>query len=91
MLLVVGLGNPGAEYEKTNHNAGFRVLDEIAQKQGHSFQKKVDCDSLVCKFKCGGNDIILAKPQTYMNNSGLAVKGLVKKYKISPQLFNTHT
>jgi len=82
MLLVVGLGNPGKEYENTNHNAGFRVLDILAKDFDQKFGKRVDCDSIVCKFKCAGEDIILAKPQTYMNNSGLSVKGLVKKYKI---------
>lgn len=82
MLVVVGLGNPGKEYEKTNHNIGFRVLDRVAKQIGVSFEKKVQCNSLVAKFGVGENKVILAKPQTYMNNSGLAVIELVNKYKL---------
>ena len=82
MLLIVGLGNPGAEYAETNHNAGFRVVEKLANNLGVNFGKKIDCDSLTAKFKKDGKDFVLAKPQTYMNNSGFAVKGLVKKYKV---------
>lgn len=82
MFLIVGLGNPGVEYEQTNHNVGFRVVDEVAKIYGGKFGKKPDCDSLTCKFKANGEEIVLAKPTTYMNCSGLAVKGLVKKYKV---------
>lgn len=85
MFLVVGLGNPGAEYENTNHNVGFRVVDNIANCFNAKFGKKIDCDSLTSKFKVDGEDVILAKPLTYMNNSGFAVKGLIKKYKINPK------
>lgn len=83
MLLVVGLGNPGKEYEKTNHNAGFRVVDEVASKLNVKFEKKPVCDSLVAISGVGENKVILAKPQTYMNNSGLSVVQLVKKYNIN--------
>ena len=82
MLVIVGLGNPGKEYEKTNHNIGFRVLDRVAKELGVSFDKKIICNSQIASFGVGENKIILAKPQTYMNNSGLAVSELVNRYKI---------
>ena len=82
MLVIVGLGNPGKEYEKTNHNIGFRVLDRVAKEIGANFEKKVQCNSLIATYGVGENKVILAKPQTYMNNSGLAVSELVNKYKI---------
>lgn len=85
MKIFVGLGNPGKEYEKTNHNVGFRVLDNVAHKMGVKFEKKHVCNSMVAVCGVGDNRIILAKPQTYMNNSGVAVKGLIDKYKINPQ------
>lgn len=84
MLVIVGLGNPGAEYEKTNHNIGFRVLDRVTATLGLKFEKKEVCRSLVAISGVGENRVIFAKPQTYMNNSGLAVKDLVKKYNIDP-------
>lgn len=82
MKIVVGLGNPGKEYEKTNHNAGFLVLDEVAKHFNEKIEKK-DCKSLVCSFFVNGEKFLLAKPQTFMNNSGGAVQELVHKYKIN--------
>jgi len=83
MLLIVGLGNPGEEYTQTNHNIGFRVVEKIANHFNKKFEKRIVCDSQVAKFSYGENEIVLAKPQTYMNLSGKAVKGLVKKYNIN--------
>ncbi|MFA5994909.1 MAG: aminoacyl-tRNA hydrolase [Patescibacteria group bacterium] len=74
MKLIVGLGNPGKQYEKTRHNIGFRVLDEICDNW--TLQKS--CQALICK----NDTIIYAKPQTFMNLSGLAVKKLWQFYKI---------
>ena len=85
MLVIVGLGNPGKEYEKTNHNIGFRVLDRVAQNLGIKFDKKICCQSIVASYSVGQNKVILAKPQTYMNNSGLAVNELIHKHKIDPK------
>lgn len=82
MLLIVGLGNPDKEYEKTNHNIGFRVLDGVVKELGTSFDKKEVAKSKIAVYGVGENKVIFAKPQTYMNNSGLAVKELVKKYNI---------
>ena len=80
--LVVGLGNIGKEYEKTVHNMGFMVIDELASKLSQKFSKK-ECNSEVAKFRFNGKDVLLAKPTTYMNASGIAIKGLRNKYKLS--------
>ena len=85
MYIIVGLGNPDKEYEKTNHNIGFRVIDKVTQNLGVKFDKKVICKSLVATYGVGENKIIFAKPQTYMNNSGHAVGELVRKYNIDPK------
>lgn len=83
MLLIVGLGNPGEEYKNTNHNIGFRVIDNVAEAFNRKKENKPICDSIVYKFTVNGQEIILCKPLTYMNNSGKAVKGLVKKYGVN--------
>lgn len=79
--LIVGLGNIGKEYEKTNHNMGFIVLDMIADEFNVGVKKNT-CSSLIAEFNHAGQKVILAKPTTYMNNSGVAVKSLVKKFNI---------
>ncbi len=82
--LLVGLGNPGADYVDTRHNAGFWLIDEIAAQQGASFrfEKRYNADE--CKFRAHGRDVFLLKPQTFMNRSGQAVAGLARYYKIAP-------
>ena len=84
LRLIVGLGNPGADYVDTRHNAGFWLIDEIAAQQGVSFrfEKRYNADE--CKFKAHGRDVFLLKPQTFMNRSGQAVAGLARYYKIAP-------
>ena len=79
--LIVGLGNIGKEYENTNHNMGFMVLDKVLSRFGVNLKKNM-CSSLVCEFNYNGEKIVLAKPTTYMNASGIAVKSLVKKFNI---------
>ncbi len=81
MWLIVGLGNPGLQYEKTRHNAGFMAADILAEKQGAQFNKH-KFEAVYADFKIGDSRILLAKPQTYMNNSGSAVTALLKFYKI---------
>lgn len=81
MKLIVGLGNPGKEYELTRHNCGFRVLDEFANMVDVDFNKE-DFDGIYAKFKIDNDDIILFKPLTYMNLSGIAVQKIVHFYKI---------
>lgn len=80
--IVVGLGNPGRKYEKTPHNAGFDIVFKFAEKLKTEKFKKLK-DSLVSWVDIKGDRIILALPQTFMNNSGVAVRQLLNEYKIS--------
>lgn len=78
--LIVGLGNPGAEYEETRHNIGFKVVDTIAQKNGASFEVSRLGEVSTVRFK--GRSLILLKPSTFMNLSGKAVRYWMDKEKI---------
>lgn len=80
-LLVVGLGNPGPKYAATRHNVGFMAVDELARRHGLRFSTKQG-DSEIARGEIGGTRVILAKPQTYMNNSGRAVGALARFYKL---------
>lgn len=82
MKLVVGLGNPGLKYEQTRHNAGFWVIDNYADKHGVSIDKP-KFNALIGEFQMGGEKILLAKPMTYMNDSGVAVSQILNFYKMS--------
>ena len=84
MYLIVGLGNPEKQYEKTFHNMGYIAVGDAAEALGAKFKKK-ECESSVAEAYAGGEKIILARPLTYMNNSGRAVKQLMSKYKIPPE------
>jgi PTH1 family peptidyl-tRNA hydrolase len=79
--LIVGLGNPGKEYAKTRHNAGFMVIDAIAETTGIALSR-VKSKAIIGDGKYNGSKVILVKPQTYMNLSGQAVSGLVGFYKV---------
>ncbi len=81
MLLIVGLGNPGMKYKNTYHNVGFNVVDSLAKTLKVKFDKS-ECESKTAHGKIGGEEFVLAKPQTYMNLSGVAVKKLVKHYGV---------
>lgn len=80
MKIVVGLGNPGKEYENTYHNVGFKVVDELSNRLGIKLSKK-GCKSNFGEGKIDGQKIMLVKPQTYMNLSGEAVVMLKQKFK----------
>lgn len=84
MYLIVGLGNPEKKYEKTFHNMGFIAIGDAAEVLGAKFKKK-ECEASVAEAHVNGEKIILARPLTYMNNSGRAVKQLMSKYKIQPE------
>jgi len=84
MKMIVGLGNPGKKYEHTRHNVGFDVLDAFADSLGLSIEKE-DFKSLFVKTKYMGEDLILLKPQTFMNLSGEAVLDCAQYYKIDPK------
>ncbi len=83
MILIVGLGNPGAKYKRTYHNVGFDVVDELAKRLKVRFCKR-DCDARLALGEWKGEKFVLAKPETYMNNSGEAVRKLVRKFDVDP-------
>lgn len=79
-VLIVGLGNPGAEYVNTRHNVGFMALDFLVG--GADVTWRNEKNALTARMEIDGRRVILAKPQTYMNNSGVSVLGLMTYYKI---------
>ena len=81
--LVVGLGNPGKEYESTAHNLGFMVVDRLAERSGIRISRN-DCLALVGQGTVAGQKVLLAKPQTFMNLSGESVQGLLVKNEMAP-------
>jgi PTH1 family peptidyl-tRNA hydrolase len=85
MRLVVGLGNPGAQYEMTRHNVGFMLVDLLAQEANAQVKRK-ECQALVGRAVIEGEPLELVKPQTYMNLSGDAVAGLVAKHGLKESL-----
>lgn len=83
MKMVVGLGNPGREYQHTRHNAGFDVLDELARRHGGSFRGGFRFKAETAEIRIGGSGVLLVKPATYMNASGEAVGPLMRKRGIA--------
>ena len=79
MFLIVGLGNPGARYRSTYHNLGFMVADAFAHANKLRFTGR-ECDAVTAKGRVGGSEVVVAKPQTFMNLSGVSVRKLVAKY-----------
>lgn len=84
MKLIVGLGNPGQPYAKTRHNVGFQCVDAVAAKYNISFDKK-SMNAQWGKGTIAGKEVILAKPQTFMNLSGRSVGEMVRFYKLDPK------
>jgi len=82
--LIVGLGNPGIEYQFTPHNLGFLTIDRIANDQGVEVRNR-QCRAVTARTTIGSEQVLLAKPETYMNLSGLAVRELVARYEIQPE------
>lgn len=81
MKLIVGLGNPGLEYQRTRHNAGFLMLDLLIEHYGY-LQKKNEHQAITYLTIINGEKVLFAYPQTYMNNSGISVQSLAHYYKI---------
>lgn len=81
MFLIVGLGNPGAEYARTRHNVGWLVLDELARRHGIELSRRAH-DARIGGGLVGNERVMLAKPQTFMNLSGRAVSALVRFYNV---------
>ena len=84
MKLIVGLGNPGRDYHWTRHNVGFLLVERVAEKNGIDLPKR-GLKSIYGRGKIGKKDVILAKPQTFMNLSGEAVQRLLRFFKIPPE------
>lgn len=84
MKLIVGLGNPGTEYVLTPHNLGFLAVDYLAESWGTKVVRR-EGRALTGRAVFGGEEILLAKPQTFMNLSGLAVQQLLEKYSLEPE------
>jgi peptidyl-tRNA hydrolase, PTH1 family len=82
--LIVGLGNPGDEYRFTPHNIGFLVVDRIASERGVEIRNR-QCRALTARMQVGDEPVLLAKPETFMNLSGLSVRELVAEYDLKPE------
>ncbi len=83
MRLIVGLGNPGARYERTRHNAGYMVVDELA-REARAGAWSTRCQASLCEAAIAGQQVLLAKPLTFMNASGRAVQLLLAEYGLGP-------
>lgn len=83
--LIVGLGNPGAEYVRTRHNAGFWCVDALAMDQGERWAFDGKLHGETCKLRIAGENVWLLKPATFMNKSGIAVTSALRYYKIAPE------
>lgn len=80
MRLIVGLGNPGQQYVRTPHNLGFLAIDRLAERVGVRVRRP-EGEALVGVGRLAGREIVLAKPQTFMNASGVAVRGLIRRFE----------
>ncbi len=84
MKLIVGLGNPGIEYQFTPHNLGFLAVDRIAEQCGVRVDNR-NCRAQTARTRIAGHEVVLAKPETFMNLSGAAVRELVREYEVQPE------
>jgi peptidyl-tRNA hydrolase, PTH1 family len=85
LRIIVGLGNPGPEHLRTRHNAGFWFVDELARRQGAEFRDYRKYSGETAKVSLCGRELILLKPTTYMNKSGLAIRALSDFFKVAPE------
>jgi len=84
LKLIVGLGNPGSEYARTRHNAGFWLVEELARRHGGTFRHEGKHQAELARVRIGGQEIWLVKPLTFMNRSGGPVSSVLNFYKIAP-------
>jgi PTH1 family peptidyl-tRNA hydrolase len=84
LKLIVGLGNPGPEYARTRHNAGFWLVDELARRHGGTFRSEGKHQAELARVRMGGEEVWLAKPMTFMNRSGGPVSSVLGFYKLTP-------
>ncbi len=82
--LIVGLGNPGSQYEQTRHNAGFWFVEALARQHSASFKSENKFHGEACKISISGHEVWLLKPMTFMNRSGQGIAALARFYKIEP-------
>ena len=85
MKIVVGLGNPGKRYERTPHNAGFAVADELAKELSCNFRRSLRFQASVGRAALDEQALLLVKPRTYMNRSGAAVAALMRYHRVAPE------
>jgi PTH1 family peptidyl-tRNA hydrolase len=84
LIAIVGLGNPGPEYERTRHNAGFWFADAVAERWRGSFRTESKFFGQLARVRIEGSEVLLLKPSTFMNRSGQAVQALMQFYKLAP-------
>lgn len=82
MKLIVGLGNPGRNYENTRHNAGFKILEKLVAEEDGEWGSEAKANALIARMNINGSDVILALPQSYMNLSGEVVVELLRWFKL---------
>src|SRR5438874_12443580 len=82
LKLIVGLGNPGIEYARTRHNAGFQVVDELARRHQATFRSEPRHQAELARARIGGADLLLLKPLSYMNRSGDPVRSVADYFKV---------
>ena len=85
MQVALGLGNPGVRYASTRHNIGFMVVDHLAARCGVDWQHRADVQGQVVRVVLGGREVLLAKPQTYMNRSGRTAAALCAQWEVPPE------
>jgi len=85
IIAIVGLGNPGAEYQRTRHNAGFWFADLVADRFRADFRSESKFFGATARVRIAGTDVLLLKPMTFMNRSGQSVAALVQFYKLAPE------
>lgn len=81
---LIGLGNPGPDYARTRHNAGFWLADRFVERHGGAFRAESKFFGALARVRVGGTDVLILKPATYMNRSGQAVSALAQFYKLTP-------
>lgn len=84
MKIIIGLGNPGTEYDNTRHNVGFLVVDELAKHFDIEFRQKKSLEAEIAECEINQERVVLVKPQTFINASGRTVQKLLKKYSAKP-------
>jgi peptidyl-tRNA hydrolase, PTH1 family len=85
LKIIAGLGNPGAQYARTRHNAGFWLVDELARRHGGRFRLEPRHQAELARVQIGAADLWLVKPMTYMNESGTAIGSVARFYKAAPE------